>query len=267
MPIIFYVYVLKEDSMSEKCPLTESYQLLSNKITSNSASGSNNQRSIKNKQDILDYEQQILSSPSSKSINKCFKKPEQNVINKCVDQTLLRLDFQDCVNLNSQQANNLNNEKQKPKSAQSQRLVGSIPINQAKINPNLSNSKKKSADNDTDPDHGVVMSCIAHWSEGNLNYLIIKHNKHHHHQHHQHHGRHSNLKVSTRVNSAYENINNNYKCIVYKDLDRPFKNTNNNNIINPTNNLIQLSMSENELCRDFYSSSDGPGSFTLEKSN
>ena len=53
-----------------------------------------------------------------------------------------------------------------------------------------------------------------------------------------------------------------FKCMVYKDLDRPFQNTHSNSIINPTNNLIHLSLSDDELCRDFYANSNN---FILRK--
>lgn len=90
----------------------------------------------------------------------------------------------------------------------------------------------------------ISAKCIAHWNEGNLNYLIIQENK---------------------QKNQDNNLSKKFKCIIYKDLDRPFKNQN-NNILNPSNNLIQLSLSDDELCREFYTTADGSNSFTLMKS-
>ena len=86
---------------------------------------------------------------------------------------------------------------------------------------------------------GFVARCIAHWSEGNWNYLIIKQD-------------HNTVKQQSSL----------FRCMVYKDLDRPFKNTHANSVINPTNNLIKVSLSDDELCRDFYASSNN---FVLKK--
>lgn len=93
-------------------------------------------------------------------------------------------------------------------------------------------------------EQGISAKCIAHWNEGNLNYLIIQDNKY---------------KIGDSIS------NKKFKCMVFKDLDRPFKNQN-NNVLNPSNNLIKLSISDDELCRDFYTTSDGSNSFTLAKS-
>lgn len=89
---------------------------------------------------------------------------------------------------------------------------------------------------DSRREKGLVAKCIAHWSEGNWNYLIIKQDEQIDHER--------------------------FRCMVYKDLDRPFQNTHSNNIINPTNNLIKLSLSDDELCRDFYANSNN---FILKK--
>ncbi len=133
--------------------------------------------------------------------NKCLSQnDDSSVITKCSDKTMLRIDFKGC-NKNYQQ-------------------------------PRLRRHAKRY-------ENGFVARCIAHWSEGNLNYLMIKQDQ----------------NIVKQQSSLF-------RCMVYKDLDRPFMNTHANSVINPTNNLIKVSLSDDELCRDFYAS---PNNFVLKK--
>ncbi|CAF0896720.1 unnamed protein product [Brachionus calyciflorus] len=116
----------------------------------------------------------------------------------------------------------------------------------SRVNTQLNEFKSKKFEkvnykNNSD-ENGLVAQCIAHWNEGSLNYLILKQRK-----------------------KSQTNRSKNFKCLIFKDLDQPFKNQNNNNILNPRNKFIQMSISEDEFCRDFYSTSDGTNSFLLEK--
>ena len=90
---------------------------------------------------------------------------------------------------------------------------------------------------------GMVSKCIAHWTEGNWNYLILK---------------------QEQTLNGFARRRPSFRCAVYQDLDRPFKNTQSNNIINPTNNLIRFSLGDDELCRDFDANSNN---FILKKKN
>lgn len=200
--------MIREDAVAEKCPLTDTYQVLH----SNSNSGSH-----------------ITSNAFKKSLrilpetnNRCLTHTESNILTECSDNTMLRLDFQKCVknfHSDSRLHHKRHNHKKHRQIFQSHKS-------------NNDHAKK-----------GVVAKCLAHWSEGNWNYLLIQQNEHQLHSHKTSQG---------------------FKCMVYKDLDRPFQNTQSNNIINPTNNLIQLSLSDDELCRDFYANSNN---FILRKSN
>lgn len=95
---------------------------------------------------------------------------------------MLRLDFQDCLNqpnsLSSSSSNNNNNKFDW-------------------INPNNNNNSQIKKQKPLNENVGLVAYCIAHWSEGNWNYLIVK----------QQHKNEINRSIKT-------NQQTNYKCIV-----------------------------------------------------
>lgn len=81
---------------------------------------------------------------------------------------MLRLDFQDCL----QQSNKIEQNNY--------------------FNPLLTNSSKLKSKNENE----LVAYCIAHWSEGNWNYLIVKQND----------------QIKTKLKQSEQQTN--YKCIV-----------------------------------------------------
>ncbi|RNA26909.1 hypothetical protein BpHYR1_023705 [Brachionus plicatilis] len=177
--------MIRENSVPEKCPFTESYQIYS-----------------KSKRPPNQPSFGLIDVPEPKA---CITKPGSDIIARCSDNTMLRFNFQDCFGTN----------------------------------------KESRRDFGAKNEEGMSAKCIAHWNEGNLNYLIVQENEQ----------KKEDLILSKK-----------FKCMVYKDLDRPFKNQN-NNVLNPRNNLIQLSLSDDELCREFYTTSDGSNSFTLAKNS
>jgi hypothetical protein len=184
--------IIRENAQVEACTLSESYQL--NTQSSSRADSNSKEKSVDqapNQRSIQDH--QIVAR------SKCVRH-SSNVITKCTEQTMLRLNLQQCS-------------------------VDELLPNDSVENKTLSDNQRE--------EPGKIAQCIAHWTDGNLNYMIVKQQT--------------------------------YKCLVYKDLDRPFKNTNNQNIINPANNLIQLSLSDDEFCRDLYITSDGLNSYVLRK--
>ena len=187
--------MIREDAVAEKCPLTNTYQVLHSNSNSDSQITQNA------------FKKSLRILPETN--NKCLSNIDASILTQCSDNTMIRFDFQKCVK-NFHGGSHLHHKRHKKKKHHSEK--------------------------------GVVAKCIAHWSEGNWNYLLTQQNEHKHSLNRKSHG---------------------FKCMVYKDLDRPFQNTQSNNIINPTNNLIQLSLSDDELCRDFYANSNN---FILKKS-
>lgn len=136
---------------------------------SNKQSSSSNHRSFlnNNNKDNIHTEKfsfQETFNFKANSVNKCFKKPDSNIISKCSDHTMLRIDFQDCINLESSSSSSsiefktrkMDSNIKKELSWTSQRLLS----NKANLNEQ--------------EEDGIVAQCIAHWTEGNLNYLIVK---------------------------------------------------------------------------------------------
>ncbi len=183
--------MIRDEAVPEKCPLTDSYDVLTDSDKSFDS-------------DISLTAIQASLKTLAETSNKCLtRNDDSNVITKCSDMTMLRMDFKDC-NRNYQS-----------------------PVRRHKRRHH---------------ERGYVARCIGHWSEGNWNYLIVKQDQ-------------SVVKHQPHQSSLF-------RCMVYKDLDRPFKNAHANSLINPTNNLIKVSLSDDELCRDFYASSN---SFVLKK--
>ena len=87
----------KEEALAEKCSLTESYQIVNPKFYHEKNSQLANR----------------LNNFNGNN-NKCIKQPEMNIVSKCSDNTMLRLDFQDCLNspVATDHKNNLNSFSQ-----------------------------------------------------------------------------------------------------------------------------------------------------------
>ena len=96
-----------DEAVAEKCPLTDSYQIISQKLASN-----HQKTNYLSLDSILENELKSHNKNFYKN-NNCIKNIESNVITKCDDNTMLRLDFQECLsvqsNINQESSNNNNN--------------------------------------------------------------------------------------------------------------------------------------------------------------
>lgn len=225
-PDVPLITVVREDAIAERCPFTDSYFVHSHRA---------HNKNSKSKSNVAH-----LSDKTGSHRRNCFKDLDSNIVTKCPDPTMIKMDFQECLNLKHKSA------KQTP-----DHLTFNSAIEPA---PNGTKSRMRARKPKTSlyrerSDNGLVANCIAHWTEGYWSYLIVKQPK------------------STKLNANHNQItltSHDYKCLVYKDVDKSLKSTAVKS--NPSHNIIQLSLSGDEMCRDFYSSSDGTSSFTLEKS-
>lgn len=215
--------MIRAEAVAEKCPLQDKYTVLSE---------------FSDKEPYLNanaYEKSIRKLPETN--NKCLKRIESNVISECSDRTMLRLDFQECVKKFHTNNEHLHHKRHNHAFSNHHHHQHRDHFFNHQKQPQAQKQIQRNGE-----DRGMVAKCIAHWTEGNWNYLIIKQD-------------HLNGFVRKKQN---------FRCAVYQDLDRPFKNTQSNNIINPANNLIRFSLSDDELCRDFYANSNN---FILKKRN
>ena len=104
---------------------------------------------------------------------------DSNIISKCADNSMLRLDFQECLNTPStvtnhhQQMNSFSIKTATYKHKQVKSNENGGKINSFIIFFNFLNYIILFFYNNF---KGIIAYCIAHWSEGNWNYLILKQN-------------------------------------------------------------------------------------------
>jgi hypothetical protein len=230
-PDLPLITLIRENAMTERCPLRDSYKLM-----------------IENDKDASPFNS-FDSSPSfyhsfnslstTKTNSKCNNKDKvnSNLITKCPDETMLRLDLNDC-DISNDIDSFLVKRQTSSENERIKRFINAKHHHHRHNHRYFSRQKKQI----NDDYNGLLSHCIAHWSEGSINYLMIKEEKKQ--SPHQHH----------------------HRCLVFKDLDQPFKDTNtNNNLLNPKNNLVQLSLSDDEMCRDLTFATNGLNSFVLNK--
>ena len=107
---------------------------------------------------------------------------------------MLRLDFQDCINLKQRNSAKLDAPPPKPENHQHRHHVVVKKLKKS------DKSAKLPAE-----ENGIIANCIAHWSEGVWHYLIVKQSK--------------SVHVSSRVQANPKpagpaDTTTGYKCLV-----------------------------------------------------
>ena len=169
-------------------------------------------------------------------------------VTKCVDRTLLRLDFQDRTYSNPAMSPLSKVFRPKEIVINHKIVKQAVFLNESsgghKDNSSYS-SKPNNLYNDNDVfKNGIVVSCLANWYERGLHYLITR-----------------------QINKP---PSFGYRCMIYKRLRKPHKSIRKEKgAFNPAKDLIQLFLMNDEFCEhfDLNNLKEGLKTFTLEKVN